>query len=224
MNWRKKIHKKVKRLIEGSETLTYRTSIVYLERYCEGLRFFSGYDNFEMSVINFLDTFKQIEDLTNAKIESNFNDFVQEFFVGMINMDFFSKLKGGGVYVLYNEYDEIIYIGKTRHLDKRPLQSFLCKFPLGAVYLKILDINASWDINDFWIDVFEAIMIDYFLPIYNTQKESFDMTHKQYFKKIDMVKIFLERSDKIYPTSKKYNWLETEKNIFDNIEEALNYD
>ena len=67
-------------------------------------------------------------------------------------------------------------------------------------------------------------MIDYFLPIYNTQKESFDMTHKQYFKKIDMVKIFLERSDKIYPTSKKYNWLETEKNIFDNIEEALNYD
>jgi len=218
MNWRKKIHDKVKRLIEGSETLTYRTSIVYLERYCEGLRFFSGYDNFEKSVINFLDTFKQIEDLTNAKIESNFNDFVQEFFVGMINMDFFSKLKGGGVYVLYNEYDEIIYIGKTRHLDKRPLQSFLCKFPLGAVYLKILDIN------DFWIDIIEAIMIDYFLPIYNSQKKSVDMTHRNYSKKIDMVKLLLKKGDKIYPTSKKYNWLETEKNIFDNIEEALNDD
>ena len=213
MSWRNKLHTKVNLLITSSGELTYRTNIVYMERYCQALRYFAGYDDFNTAVDYYIDMFKKVGDLSTTKIETYFDDIVQEFFPGMINYDAFAHLKGEGVYFIYNGDDEIIYIGRTDHLDKRPLQSFICKFPLGATYLKIIETTNSRFI--------EAIMINQELPLYNSRVETFDTDYREYFNMILTTMIRLDKSDRIYPTSKKYDWVETQQNVFDNIEETI---
>ena len=103
MNWRKELHGKINYLIKRSGELTYRTNIVYLERYCEALRYFSGYDDFNTAVELFLKLFQKVDDLKQSKIEEHFNYIIQQFFPGMINYDLFNDLKGEGLYFIYND-------------------------------------------------------------------------------------------------------------------------
>ena len=214
MAYRRKIQNKVNLLIKQSGELTYRTSIVYLERYCAALRYFAGYDDFNTAVDMYLEQFSKVEDLKQAKIEEYFNFIIQEFFPGMINYDLFSYLKGEGLYFIYNGDDEIIYIGRTaNHLDKRPLQSFICKFPLGATYLKIIPTDNT--------ELFEAVLIDYNLPIYNSRKETFDIHHRGYTNIVKSGERILEEKDRLYPTSKKYDWVEDTRSIFDDVEDTI---
>lgn len=216
MDFRRIVKDKLNELLGRQNQLTYRPLICYMERYAEALRYFSGYDDYGIALDYYLKLFNSVEDIKTETIEKNFDIIVQKFFPGMINYDEFAYLKKEGIYCIFNDDNEVVYVGKSKNLSQRALQSFICKFPNGAVYLRVLPTKYK--------DEVEAVLIDYFNPIYNSRKEQFNLTDEEY----DSIKYQaiqkLSETKRIYPTSKKYDWVESEKDIFNNIEDTLRND
>ena len=169
-------------LMEQEDAFIYKSNIELLKQ------FYNNIEDDELSKL-YLNMFEYISDIISSKIESYFSDVILNNEYIFNGFDSYKNVPG--VYFIYNEIDTIIYIGKTKDLSTRPLQSFVNKMPYGASYVKILTIGD--------IDFTEAVSIDYFLPIYNNKKEQFKTTYRTYSNQILMIKYFLSKSEIIKP-------------------------
>lgn len=158
----------------------------------------------------YLSLFNSINDIKQDNIESNFSMIMLEHNDGFFNLELFQKFEGrSGIYFIFKENGTLIYIGKSKHLISRPLESFMNKMPYGANSIKIIPLRENV------IDFCEAISINYFLPMYNNKFERFDCSHRTFCKWIESIKDDLENLDYLYPTSHKSNSQITELSVFD---------
>lgn len=188
-----------------SQLMRYDNSIISKNN-LELLRQFYNYtltkfENVEMSDL-YLTSFKSISDITCSKIEENFSKILFKFIDA--GFDYFDTIElekynnEYGVYFIFNNLNNLIYVGKSSNVGSRALQSFINKMPYGATYIKIIEFD-----NDVSYGMFEAIAIDYFMPLYNNKLEPFNLTHKTYSKLIKSIERILEKKELIYPSIKK---------------------
>lgn len=112
----------------------------------------------------FLEYFNTPKDFVYSTIEQNFCDFCYDnliFYVDDIKFDI-----NAGIYFLYNQEGNIVYVGKSRNLKDRIVSSFTSKLPYGVKTFKYVEIRFLKAIDDL-----EGIMIDYFKPVLNQKKE-----------------------------------------------------
>lgn len=115
-----------------------------------------------------------------------------------------------GLYFIYNEFDELIYIGKSQNLGKRPGESFWLKTIYGSKYIKILPLNVT---NDYLTEI-ENDMIYLYKPICNqTITKELNVSSRTQYYNLKTIEGLLTSASKIYP--KIIDNSECELNVFD---------
>ena len=181
----------IRNLIIKEDNFIYKTNLELLRLYFNYL-----WSTFKIDELCFLylERFNSISDITSSKIESYFSELIIEFQLDFFDLSELEDLEGSGLYFIYNDIDNLIYIGKTNNLSSRPLQSFINKLPYGAKYIKILNKESSL------IDTFEAVLIDYHLPMYNNKKELLpNINNRTYTKIVELSKVHLKEVKPIHP-------------------------
>jgi hypothetical protein len=192
MSSQERFEKHIKSLIENENDFIFKTNLELFRKFYEYLNI-----NFKDDTLGprYLYTFDSISLIKQDKIEEEFSNILLEYNSDILNLDEFVNYENGsGIYAIFNNLKNLIYIGKSRNLSSRSLQSFLNKLPYGATYIKIID-----SFNEEWIDHIEAISIDFFMPMYNNKKETFTTSHKQYTKNIFLILDKLKEAKLIYP-------------------------
>jgi hypothetical protein len=188
---KRQFESRIQKLILSEDNFIYKSNIELLRLFYNKL-----YEIFNIEEICnlYLDEFKTISDITQSKIESNFSDLIIEYEMDTFKTDEFINMNESGIYFIYNEIDTLLYIGKTTDLSSRPIQSFINKLPYGSTYMKLIETESDS------ITVVEAILIDYFLPMYNNKKEIVPgMKNRTYTKVIESFKGLLNDKNAIYP-------------------------
>jgi hypothetical protein len=178
----------IKQLMYTEGNFIYKNNLELLRKFYN--RLFSMYEDEELCY-EYLNFFTSIKDITISKIESNFSELILILDNGenkLIEYEYKS-----GLYFIFNDISNIIYIGKTNDLSTRPIQSFINKLPYDATYIKLYQTEE--------MDLLEAISIDCFLPLYNNKLESFpEIPYRVYYNKIEDIRKILLETEKIYPT------------------------
>jgi hypothetical protein len=182
----------IQKLILKEDNFIYKTNLELLRLFYNFL-----YTKFNDEILCklYLEQFTSISDITSSKIESNFYDVINDSNIKLFDIDDSELLNESGVYCIFNEIGNLMYVGKTNNLSSRPYQSFINKLPYGATYIKLL--KYIFPLND----CIESVMIDYYLPIYNNKKEQLPswINNRQYCNLMQIVKKDLEQSKSIYP-------------------------
>jgi len=180
----------IQNLILNEDNFIYKTNLELLRLYYNFL--YSKFEDEELCSL-YLDQFDSISKITSSNIESNFSDLLIEYMSESFNTSDLDELEScSGLYFIFNDIDNLMYIGKTKNLSTRPIQSFINKMPYGASYIKI--------IKYVHIDTVEAVLIDYYLPMYNNKKETLpSITNRTYTKGVEFCKMELTKSKAIYP-------------------------
>lgn len=202
-----------------SNTFIYKNNLELLRLYYNSLTNWEKYGINKVSSWFWIKLFKDVLDITPSKIETNYSTFILK---ELSNTLVFSKKHiGYGLYFIYDEYDEIIYIGKSKNIEVRSVQSFINKYPFGAKYIKIVLVDEDDD-----LDTFESILINFYMPLFNNTTENVvNIFHRSYTKIVNYFSKKLNEEDILYPYSTKlqeYIFIEkreqVEMNIFDNID------
>jgi hypothetical protein len=204
---RKKFDNYIRNLINTEHKLIYKSNLELMRNYYE----FLFYSLNDLKICDkYLNLFTSIENINVSNIESNFSNLILSEKLNHFNLEKIKNVKDAGIYFIYDENDEMIYIGKSNNLNKRALQSFINKLPLGSYSLKLMILESES------INLFEAIAIDYFLPIYNNKLENLPkLRHRTYVKLINHITDKLNELDIIYPL--KRNLDEITISVFENI-------
>jgi hypothetical protein len=146
----------------------------------------------------YLELFDKISQININTIESNFSNLLLEFQSDSFYLYDLEQMEDylSGLYFIYNEYEEIIYIGKSTNLKERALQSFLNKLPYGATYLKVIPFTNH-------LENVEGVAIDYFLPPYNNKFEKIDVSYRTYTVLVKFIERNLFQGKSHFITSKK---------------------
>jgi hypothetical protein len=189
---KKRFEAHIHNLILKEDNFIYKTNLELLRLFYNFL--YTKFNDEELCKL-YLEQFTSISDITSSKIESNFSDLIIEYNIKLFDIDDSELLNESGVYCIFNEIDNLMYVGKTNNLSSRPYQSFINKLPYGATYIKLL--KYIFPLNDF----IESVMIDYYLPIYNNKKEQLPswINNRKYCNLMQIVKKDLEQSKSIYP-------------------------
>ncbi len=186
-------------LILKEDNFIYKTNLELLRLFYNFL--YTKFNDEELCEL-YLGQFNSISDITSSKIESNFSNIIFEYKFDIINDDFDVIVEHleltSGVYCIYNDIDNLIYVGKTNNFHNRPIISFLNKLPYGASYIKLLGFS------DKIKDEVEALMIDYYLPMYNNKKEilPINITYRSYSRMIEIIKNTINSLKPIYVLNK----------------------
>ena len=177
MHYLREFNRHIRSLIDPKKPILYRSNINYLKTYFDYIVSISN-DN-EKLIMSFLEHFDSIESITVNNIEKKFSEFI--LFNSVEKDHYIVDIKevptGRGIYFLMDETGEILYIGKSKNLTNRVIESYLMKLPHGVSYFEYLNVD---NYNEGAEDIFEAIAIDYYLPILNNQFETFKVSHKTY--------------------------------------------
>lgn len=208
---RKQFDDFIRSIINTEHKLIYKSNLELMRNYHE----FLFYSLNDLKICNkYLSSFTSIETINVSNIESNFSNLILSEKINYFNLEKIKRVKGSGLYFIYDENDEIIYIGKSDYLSKRSIQSFVNKLPLGSYSLKLMSIESDTT------NLFEAIAIDYFLPIYNNKLEHLPkLRHKTYAMLINYITNKLNELQSIYPL--KRNLEEITISVFENYEKGL---
>jgi hypothetical protein len=194
MHYIREFNRHIRSLIDPEKPILYRSNINYLKTYFDYIVSISN-DN-EKLIISFLQHFDSIDSITVNNIEKKFAEFIlfnsteKDYYT--INIKEFPN--GRGIYFLFDETGEVMYIGKSKNLTSRVIESNLMKLPLGVDYYQHLNLD-NW--NEGAEDVFESIAIDYYLPTLNNKFESFNVTHKIYYKVLRHIEENLYKSEMV---------------------------
>jgi hypothetical protein len=200
----------IQNLIFNEDNFIYKTNLELLRLYYNFL--YSKFEDEELCSL-YLEQFDSISKITSSNIESNFSDLVIEYMSESFNTSDLDELECSGIYFIFNDIDNLIYIGKTNNLSTRPLQSFINKMPYGASYIKIIKFTH--------IDSVEAILIDYYLPMYNNKKETLpSIKNRTYTKMVELCKRELTKSLRIYPIEDESVIVERQSKV-DRLNELL---
>ena len=183
----------IQKLILKEDNFIYKTNLELLRLFYNFL--YTKFNDEELCEL-YLEQFNSISDITSSKIESSLSDLIIDSGIKrkIFDIDDSELLNESGVYCIFNEIDNLIYVGKTNNLSSRPFQSFFNKLPYGASYIKLIKYTSPLN------DCIEAMLIDYYLPMYNNKKEKLPLSinYRQYSKLIDVIKKDLEQSKSIY--------------------------
>jgi hypothetical protein len=192
-----------KLLLKNNLNFIFKSNYFYLKEYFNYLLKLYNRDYIDGVVIhNFLSCFKEADDIKPTSIENHFNNVLEEYVNEYFNLDYLEYYENytGGIYVIYNEYGSIIYIGKSiNNLKTRSLQSFINKLPLGATSMKILPL----DNDETTINNIEACYIAKNNPLGNQRKEKIDVDLYDALFLIRKTDDALKIIDKIFPTYHK---------------------
>jgi hypothetical protein len=177
MHYLRDFNRHIRRLIDPNKPILYRSNINYLRTYFDYIVSISN-DN-EKLILSFLEHFDCVESITVANIEKKFSEFI---LFNSVEKDHYTLSiqevpTGRGVYFLRDETGEILYIGKSKNLTSRVIESYLMKLPHGVDYFEYFNVD---DYSEGAENMFEAIAIDYYLPILNNQFETFKVSHRIY--------------------------------------------
>jgi hypothetical protein len=115
-----------------------------------------------------------------------------------------------GLYFIYNELDELIYIGKSQNLGKRPGESFWLKTIYGSKYIRIVPLK----VTDDYLTELENDMIYLHKPVCNqTITKKLNMSSRVEYYNLKSVETLLQSAPIIYP--KIIDDSECEINVFD---------
>lgn len=188
---KKQFEKHIQSLINKESTFIFKTNLELLRLFYNTM--YSLFNDEELCNL-YLELFSSISEITSNNIESNFSNLIIESKLDLFSIDEFRDKQESGIYFIFNDLDNLIYIGKTTNLSLRPLQSFINKIPYGAKYIKF------YELPELTISLFESIAIDYYLPMYNNKKEDIPkMTYRNYAKYLGAIKEIIDKSEKIYP-------------------------
>jgi hypothetical protein len=201
MNAQKHFETYISQLIQRENSLIYKNNLELLRQFYNFiLKRFKDEDIANL----YLSSFDKLNDITSSKIEENFSKIVFELIdndFDYFNLDELNHyIDKSGIYFIFNNINNLIYIGKSKHLATRALQSFINKMPYGSTYIKIIEIDADH------LSLFESISIDFFMPLYNNKLEEFNVSHKSYSKLLRYIENKLNENKPIYPTSKKLEY------------------
>ena len=156
----------------------------------------------EEDVSNWLDKFIDISKITPSNIEEQYSNLILDKCIHNLYLDDFNEYTGYGVYFIYDIYGNIIYIGKSKNVETRALQSFINKYPYGATSIKI--VKDKFMTIGTILDKFECVMIDYYKPLYNNTNEDLsEITHRQYANHLYRILKKLDNSKQMFLTSRK---------------------
>lgn len=188
-------------LLNNNESTIWKTDYVYLKTYHQYLITLKNRGYIEKDVIdNFVDSFQEIKDIKATNIEKVFYDILEDYVIEYFNLDEIYKVDSSGLYFLFNEFGNIIYIGKSiKNLPSRSIQSFVSKLPLGATSIKLLPLPYSKEI----IDAMEAIAIIEYNPVANQQKEELSVNYYSFSRLSNIIRTLLFNTKKIFPTYHK---------------------
>lgn len=188
MNQKTTFNKHIKSLMLKEQTFVYKANVELLKQFYN--TFINSYQDEEMANV-YLEMFDSVESIKCSNIESNFSSIITEHY-RILTYDFDEeKYLTSGIYFIFDESSELLYVGKTTNLLERPFVSFLNKLPYGSHHIKMIDLHQ--DI----IGLFEAIAIDYFLPIYNNKMESFKVAHRTYTDLVEVMKEHIKNTKPI---------------------------
>lgn len=115
-----------------------------------------------------------------------------------------------GLYFIYNEFDELIYIGKSQNLGKRAGESFWLKTIYGSKYVRIVKLKVTED----YLTELENDMIYLHKPICNqTITKKLNIQTRVDYYNLKAVETLLYSAHIIYP--KFIDNSECELNVFD---------
>ena len=196
-----KYEKYIKELMMSDNSLIYKNNLELLRQFYNFILI--RFKDFTTASV-YLELFQTTKDITSSKIEENFSNLILEIIEentewGYFNTDELYKYNNKyGVYYIFNNLNNLIYVGRSSNVGSRSLQSFINKMPYGATYLKIIETETEAASK-----TIEAISIDYFMPLYNNQFESFNLQHRTYSALIRHIEVLLKKNKDLYPTSKK---------------------
>jgi len=185
-NMKKEIFEKIKMLQTSNEDLIYNSNMVTLNYYYEYI--LTKY-NTELASI-FLNSFTVNDVLNYSTIEKKFIDFIYSNMLFYIDSNFDSFENKKGIYLILNQDDEIIYIGKSSNLSSRSIQSFISKLPYGAN--KLIPFEISFN------SIIEAVGIDYYTPICNQKFESLGEINRKFYAKLVLILSQIQKKEQQY--------------------------
>jgi len=167
----------------------YRADLCILETIDKHWRFVAkcfGKDQDE-----FIRSFTNVEQIKILDIEKMYFECFDINFRDECDFTIFNKLeKQKGIYLLYDEEQNICYIGQSRILGKRIYQSLIQKNP----YTNSVTFS-YFLIDDELLDLVEAVGIHYYQPILNNKIPPFKCTEKEY---MDVIDLYERAKKKLY--------------------------
>jgi len=216
--YRKRFNKHFNEMFKQNNIFVYKTTLEFLRKFVDSLVEWKEYGIEHSNIIEFMELWwldGDYDDITSRKIENAYCDTILKNCSHNLNLnEFKSYFNKNGLYFIYDDFGDVIYIGKSKNLGKRALESFLCKFPYGATYIKILKLSDN--IPEEMLDNVEKIAITDLKPIYNNTNENIENINEAL---IDVTKLVLNdaffKMKEIYPTRKR----KIENDIF-----SMNFD
>ena len=196
MNYELELTKHLRKLMYKDDSVLYRTNIQYLKTYYLYLiNLMNSKPNDDM-VLSFISKFDTISSINMSNVENSFTSLIMD------NTDLFevktTKIEDDpGIYFLYDQYDELMYIGKSYDLSKRIITSSISKIPFGISSYHY-DIFKDVPKNGV-LELFEAVLIDFHDPLLNNKVEDYgDISHKTYAKMVrTFEKLFYDKRKSI---------------------------
>jgi hypothetical protein len=202
MNAQKHFETFISKQIQIENSLIYKNNLELLRQFYNFI--LKRFKDVDIATL-YLSSFNKLNDITSSKIEENFSKIVLELIdndFDHFNLDELNQyIDKSGIYFIFNNINNLIYIGKSKHLATRALQSFINKMPYGSTYIKIIELD---DVQH--LSIFESVSIDFFMPLYNNKLEEFNLSHKSYSKLLRYIETKLNENKPIYPTSKKLDY------------------
>ena len=193
----------IQQFIFINNTFIYKNNLELLRKFYNSLIvdwFKFGLNNDDIE--NWLNNFRNVSKITPVNIELEYSKLILEKCVDNLYLYDFNKNEGYGLYFIYDTYGNIIYIGKSKNVETRALQSFINKYPYGATSIKIVK-DKIMCIKDI-LDKFESVIIDYYKPLYNNTNEDLSIiSHRLYANTTHRILKILDNSKQMFLTSKK---------------------
>lgn len=201
MNYNILFNQKAKELILNRDIFIYKTNLELWRQFFNSLCTKWVRWGLDPDIaISYLDNFKCVEDITPSKIEQYYSDILLENMLDTLYLYDYEKYNGNGLYFIYNEYGDIIYIGMSSSVESRAIQSFLNKYPYGSTSIKIL----TWEnLNKDDIKMLESVMIHSQQPLYNNTIETININHRQYYNYVSSILKYLDNTNHMVITSRK---------------------